>query len=49
MQSLQSKYHIGLEARLIILLTWFYDQPEYLEDEINDYKNEKIWELMGKY
>lgn len=24
-------------------------QPEYVEDEINDNKNEKIWELMGKY
>ncbi len=24
-------------------------RPEYVEDEINDNKNEKIWELMGKY
>ena len=24
-------------------------RPEYLEDEINDFKNEKMWELMGKY
>ena len=24
-------------------------RPEYVEDEINDNKNEKIWELMGQY
>lgn len=24
-------------------------RPEYVEDEINDNMNEKIWELMGKY
>ena len=24
-------------------------RPEYVEAEINDNKNEKIWSLMGKY
>ena len=24
-------------------------RPEYVEDEINDCKNERIWEIMGKY
>ena len=43
---MQNLYRVSCNKFLKIT---FILQPEYLEDEINDYKNEKIWELMGKY